>query len=160
MRQGQILAGGDIDPVAGVVLVLARAAEPHSLVVRVDDLQHPTTHGAPEIVLLDQVEQPLLRDPPPPKVRDQPGWGGPCLRPDLLEVIQHRRLTYNPDARTATIVLDDRGDEFLTASIYSDRLDRWRIVDAGTKKWMSKSSVYRLYDHKIDHVNIDDLWAI
>lgn len=69
-------------------------------------------------------------------------------------------VTYNPDARIATIVLDERGDEFLTASIYSDSLDRWRVVDAGTKKWLSKSSVYRLYDHKIDHVNIDDLWAI
>lgn len=33
-------------------------------------------------------------------------------------------VTYNPDARMATIVLDERGDEFLTASIYSDSLDR------------------------------------
>jgi len=60
----------------------------------------------------------------------------------------------------AYVILDERGDQYLKASIHTDNLGRWRLVDVSTKKWEDKDKVHRFYSHWIEHVEVDDLWAI
>jgi len=60
----------------------------------------------------------------------------------------------------AYVILDERGDQYLKAYIHTDTLGRWRLVDVSTKKWEGKDKVHRFYSHWIEHVEVDDLWAI
>ncbi len=60
---------------------------------------------------------------------------------------------------TAYVILAERGDDYLKALILTDSLGRWRLVDVSSEKWEDKDLIHRHYVHRVDHVDVDDLWA-
>lgn len=59
----------------------------------------------------------------------------------------------------AYVILAERGNDYLKALILTDSLGRWRLVDASSEKWEDKDLIHRHYVHRVDHVDVDDLWA-